>query len=479
MRFLNVHLLAFVGLLARLAASFVYERIDHPDEIFQYLEQAHRLTFGYGYVPWEYRFGTRSWIVPGSVSLVLAAFEAFGIDDPAIYRRAVQIVFCVLSVSLVYSGYIIAKEISGEMSGRLAGLFIAVWYELVYHAAKPNPEILASYLLLAALAVLVSKSPRANRPLFGVFAAGTVALRMQYLPAIAMMAFFACRHWGRQAIAAAALTFVLSLTAAGWFDYLTWGGFWLSYYNNYLYNAVYGISELFGTETVTYYVESLTAASLGVFAFTAALSFLRLEKTAVPLATLASIIIPHSLIPHKEYRFVFAAIPMFLILLAILLADERLLRRKQILFAAVLAVCCLSLVTMVRHPSWRERKDEILEAYLFLNKDPSVAAILNMYTGWHATGGYYYLHRNVPIYSSDHLGISDDLGLYVSHIICPLDAERIPGFSVLRRMKTLEIRRQTTPPGRYATLDIDNKNVLQAGVDDRFTPTVKNRLSTR
>ncbi len=34
----------------------------HSDEFGQYLEQAHRLVFGYGLVPWEYRADMRSWL---------------------------------------------------------------------------------------------------------------------------------------------------------------------------------------------------------------------------------------------------------------------------------------------------------------------------------------------------------------------------------------------------------------------------------
>ncbi len=35
-----------------------------PDELIQYLEQAHRIVFGYGVVPWEFREFIRSWLIP-------------------------------------------------------------------------------------------------------------------------------------------------------------------------------------------------------------------------------------------------------------------------------------------------------------------------------------------------------------------------------------------------------------------------------
>ena len=52
-----------VAVVLRILAFSPYA-IHHPDEAVQYLEQAHRLAFGSGLVPWEYRFGMRSWLLP-------------------------------------------------------------------------------------------------------------------------------------------------------------------------------------------------------------------------------------------------------------------------------------------------------------------------------------------------------------------------------------------------------------------------------
>ena len=54
-----------VGFALRFLLAELSPNIHHPDELFQYLEQAHRLVFGYGVVPWEFRVGTRSWLLPG------------------------------------------------------------------------------------------------------------------------------------------------------------------------------------------------------------------------------------------------------------------------------------------------------------------------------------------------------------------------------------------------------------------------------
>jgi hypothetical protein len=65
--------LVALGLGLRLAVAFASDSVHHPDEVFQYAEQAHRLVFRYGVIPWEYRFGARSWLLPLFISGPLEA----------------------------------------------------------------------------------------------------------------------------------------------------------------------------------------------------------------------------------------------------------------------------------------------------------------------------------------------------------------------------------------------------------------------
>ena len=64
-------LVVAVGL--RLFAVTLYGT-HHPDEAFQYLEQAHRLVFDYGLVPWEFRYFIRSWLIPLMLSVPMVVF---------------------------------------------------------------------------------------------------------------------------------------------------------------------------------------------------------------------------------------------------------------------------------------------------------------------------------------------------------------------------------------------------------------------
>src|ERR1700722_218907 len=53
-----------LAMLVRLVAIVAFPSLHHPDENFQLLEQAHRIAFGYGVVPWEFRDGIRSPVLP-------------------------------------------------------------------------------------------------------------------------------------------------------------------------------------------------------------------------------------------------------------------------------------------------------------------------------------------------------------------------------------------------------------------------------
>src|SRR5580658_4683132 len=109
-----------LAFLARATFALTTDYITHPDEIFQYLEQAHRLVFGHGFVPWEYDYGLRSWITPGFVALILKFLAVLDLDRPDIYQPTVKLVFCAISLSLPFSVYRIAQAILDETTARLA-----------------------------------------------------------------------------------------------------------------------------------------------------------------------------------------------------------------------------------------------------------------------------------------------------------------------------------------------------------------------
>ena len=74
-----------LGAAYRLYVAFTDDGIFWPDEIYQSLEPAHRLVFGYGLVPWEFIEGARNWTLPGFIAALLKFSAVLGLNDPRQY----------------------------------------------------------------------------------------------------------------------------------------------------------------------------------------------------------------------------------------------------------------------------------------------------------------------------------------------------------------------------------------------------------
>ncbi|XP_067644783.1 GPI mannosyltransferase 3-like [Eurosta solidaginis] len=76
--------LLFVVLLifaVRILSVFIVQTYYVPDEYWQSLEVAHKLTFGYGYLTWEWRQGIRSYIYPLIIAVFYKALALLNLDN--------------------------------------------------------------------------------------------------------------------------------------------------------------------------------------------------------------------------------------------------------------------------------------------------------------------------------------------------------------------------------------------------------------
>ncbi len=489
----GIYWLALAGLLLRFAFALVSDNVHHPDEIFQYLEPAHRLVFGYGIIPWEYRFGTRSWLIPFVISAPLYVCKILHIDDPALYIPLIKFIFCLASTSLIFSGYAIGRSLVSEAAGKLAAVLCCFWYELIYFSFRPLADVVSTYFLVGALACAVTPENRRKPYLFGFLAAMSAVLRIHYAPAIGLIVLLAAFTWNKKRLLNAAIASVGVVVCAGWIDCLMWGGWFASYYNNYLFNSVYGVSKLFGEKDSDWYFEQISIASMGVFVLTFLFSFIYIKRLWPLVVCTAVLIGEHSLFPHKEYRFVFATIPLFLVLIAafVVLVSDEFLSASWTSRARWMAALSLVTISVAGILNWLPDEnsvyrrtplyapDPVLQASHRLHDETDLSGVLITSMGFQATGGYYYLHRDVPIYfSSDWWRMSqDDDGPgptdYVSHIVCDSSTEEIAGFSEAGRFGSLEIRRQPNPPAQRLMLPSYSRHIYHHEIDGKYERTVK------
>lgn len=335
---LPVLVLAFA---VRAAIALCGDFVLHPDEVMQYLEPAHRLVFGSGVTYWEFFYGARAWLVPGLVAGMLKVFDVVLLGEPVWYVGGVKLMFCAISLLIPVGMYFFARRHFGEASARVALLAGAFWYELVGFAHKPMTEFVAAALLMVLLVLCVRSSvDRVGAVwLVALIAVLAAAVRLQYAPiALLLLGVFFFKTEKKVHLAVAAGVFLLAM---GLFDAMTWGGgLFHSYLTNIRFNLI--VDQGRAGESPGYqFLWWLFLASVGLGALCVVVALRDLRRYGFSLAMVALVVLIHSVQAHKEYRFVFAVIPLWLVMGADVVArfvvrgNARVWGLVGVLFAAV------------------------------------------------------------------------------------------------------------------------------------------------
>lgn len=398
----------------RAYAAWTLPDAHHPDEVFQTFEQAHRYAFGYGIVPWEFHLGLRSTLPPALLSLVFRAGDAL-FDAPAapvVLARLVLVALSLLPVAAIYA----AGLRRSPLHALVGGIAAATWCELVYFSYRPLTEALAADALLAALALASFRGAEIPRRVLlgiGMCLGCVLMLRIHFAPGVAVMVAWLAPRLQPNRLCALGLGALPPLAAFGLADVLAWGipfeppvmAIWINVGRDAA--STYGVSP----------AGAYFGLAVGLFAPIAPLIVvplvMRVRAYGLWLLVAAAILVSHSAIPHKEYRFVFVATVMVVVaaafasadLLARLDAHRRAGRGGRAAFAATLAaiwaIAALLVAAGEDQREMRERYAPETRAFEFLVRQPDLCGLLLDEVHWSVTPGYTALRRDVPIYGTD------------------------------------------------------------------------------
>ena len=392
-----------IALALRVGVAIRLPSIEWPDEVFETLEPAHHLAYGYGIVTWEFRRGIRSWVFPAFLAGVMRTTDWMGPGSLG-YIRAIRIVLSLLSLTTVWFGYAWGKRAGGDAAAIIATGTCAIWYGLVYFAPKAFTEVVAGNLLLPGLyfGMYGDVLPEKKRSfLAGLFCGLAVSLRMQLAPAVAFTAIYFCiPNWRRRG-PALAVGLLLPVIVFGLVDAITWSYPFQSYILYLWVNFGERRSLMYGTEPWYWYLTSLWRLLCPMLLL--ALAGVRRSPFLGWVALI--IIASHSLLAHKEARFLYPVIPTLLTLAALGLIEiaTALNRRiktpvssKAIVVVSLVFCSFTSGLFASRFYRWGHGSGGLI-AMERLSLDPSVCGVGLYRVPWYLTGGYSYLHRNVPI----------------------------------------------------------------------------------
>lgn len=419
--------------------------IHHPDEVFQYLEPAHRLVFGYGYFPWEYREGIRGWHLP----LLLAGPMAIGgaiAPDGTAHVLLPRLAVALATLGVVWGAWAIGARVA-RGHALAAGLLAAIWYEQVYFAGHTLSETIATAAAIPGIALLAAPGRRA-RAAAGALIAFAALARFHYAPALAIVVLWQARtdwrQWRDLALGAAPLAI-----AAGATDLAMGASPFAWIWANFHRNVIGGVAATFGVSGPMQYLVDMRqawGAALLPFAFLAFVGARR--RPDLLLAALATIAL-HTMIGHKEYRFILLATTLLLILAGLgtaeVAAQLRPAWRGRALGVALSGWAALSLALALSFPLRLQWSSEApaLSAAVAAGRG-GLCGLATWRLRFWQPGGYTYLHRRVPIYP---VSARDELG-YPPATAATL-ADLSPSYDAL--LTTMEGMAEVPPGFRLVT----------------------------
>jgi GPI mannosyltransferase 3 len=381
-----------------------------PDEIYQSIEPAHRIAFGYGLISWEFRDGARSWILPGVLAIILKIGSIFT-DRSVMLIEIVKLFMVAVAVLTTVIGVALAERLAGKRAAWLAALLISTFPPLLVFSHRATPEMISAPLLVLALWWGATSPRRA------IWAGATMGLALIFRMQTAPIAMVLVANFLRLKDYASAARFVSAASAVfglgGLVDWLTWGRPFNSTVE-YMVFTLRGGASTFGVDPPSFYLKTLwTAAGPSSVLVCLGLLFAFRDHPALVVAVLA-FVFGHVLIPHKEFRFISPAMPVALTAAAaglVRLMDD--LKAPKWLSGVVAGACFLSgaakaptlknqdLGLYPGHPYgpasvWGFGQDPTL-LLARAGERPDLCGILTLGLRAGFTGGYSYLHRPVPL----------------------------------------------------------------------------------
>jgi len=392
-----------IALALRVGVAICAPSIEYPDEVFESLEPGHHLAFGYGVVTWEWIRGIRSWVFPAFLAGVMRATAWMGPGSRG-YLDAIIVVLSLISLTTVWFGFAWCRRAAGTEAAIMAAGACAIWTPLIYFAPRAFNEVVAGNVLLPGLylGMYEERLPERTRLFLAGLCCGlAMSLRIQLAPAAVFAALYFCRSDWRRKVPAVFAGLLLPVVMFGVVDAFTWSYPFQSFWLYFWVNLIEGKSLAWGTRPWYWYVLFLLRY-LGPMLLLALAGVRRSPFLGwLTLVLVAS----HSVIAHKEVRFLYPVIPVLIALAALGVVEiAAFLEMRGKLHPKPATVVVLGLIFFALNsaffawafPRWNQAAGGLITMDR-LSLDSSICGVGVYRTSWAWTGGYAHLHRNVPI----------------------------------------------------------------------------------
>ncbi len=315
----NLRRLVLLHLLVVLVTAWRSETFFHPDEHFQIVEFASHLLGWTPAValPWEFAAQMRPWLQPVAYAGVMRGLAALGVRDAFSLLTALRVVTALFAwlAYIALLSRLVALQTSPRGRLRLVQASLAVGF-LPYLLVRTSSETAsASLTVLSLLALgLVDADPH-PRPLRWTLFAGLLAglaFECRFQLAFLFIGATLWWLWHRRPSVRHVLAFLaggaVALAIGALADRLGYGVWCFPPFNYVRQNIVLDVASSFGVEPLPAYLWLLPANLFGPIVALCMVLLGRVwwlrPRSALTWGTLAFVVL-HSLVGHKEERFLF------------------------------------------------------------------------------------------------------------------------------------------------------------------------------
>ncbi len=342
-----------LGVFAHLLAVFFSEGYHRPDE---HLGLMRFMTFKLGLFPidelsWEYPAKIRPWLQPGLMVVFSKIYLALGFKDPFIWATILRFISSALAL---YSSVLLARLAKAELQGALLkiayALIFLTWYFPFFHA-RPSAENWGMSFFLIGLCYWLL-SAKFSRLAIGLLLGASFIVRFQMAFAIAPLWFWFIykKREGAKGLTLVALGIVLAIALNLPLDYWGYGEWTFSAWNYFDHNILRGAAAGFGVAPWYYYVTKIFSKGIPplslFFLVPTAWCWIKRRDHWVTWITLPFFVL-HSMVGHKELRFLFGMGMLCPHMLALMLEDLKLKWTPAIKYFCYLVIAINSVALII------------------------------------------------------------------------------------------------------------------------------------
>lgn len=392
----------FYAILWRLVSVFVVQTAHVPDEYWQSVEVAHRLSFGYGYLTWEWREGIRSHIYPFLISIVYRILKFIHLDYVSLLTTMPCVLQALLSAYADYRFYIWTRN-------KWALFTLCTNWYWYYCAPRTLLNTLETSLTTIALSIFPwrDSGSRSIRYLW------IVAFLCSIRPTAAVIWTPLCLyHVFTATTSRVVLLFryagigIIVLATSTLVDSICHGDFVITPLEFLKANIFNQVGSFYGSEPLLWYFFAGMPVLLGVHCLTFATGAwkalrhpAKFHRQVVMLVAIGWTVAVYSSIDHKEFRFILPLLPLFTCLSAqgIFLLNSALspLKRKSLMVIIALSNLLPGIYFCLIHQRGS------LDVMKILHRETVDARYYDVdilfLTPCHATPFYSHLHSNVTM----------------------------------------------------------------------------------